>query len=50
MKEFQDKAMRMRISKLRSGIATCSKAKNPENCKKSLQSKISKLQLRADKL
>ncbi len=50
MKNLQNKAMRMRIAKLRSGISSCSKAKNSENCKKSLQSKISKLQLKQDKL
>jgi len=43
MKSFKDKAMQMRISKLRSGMAQCTKAKNVENCKKSLQSKITKL-------
>jgi hypothetical protein len=50
MKNLKDKAMRMRIQKLRSGLGSCGKAKNPENCKKSLQSKITKLQSKLDKI
>jgi len=50
MRAFKKRAMTMRIEKLKSGMATCNKAKNSENCQKSLQSKILKLQLKADKI
>jgi hypothetical protein len=49
MKGYKTKALGMRIQKLRSGMSTCNKAKNSENCKKSLQAKITKIQLKIDK-
>jgi gas vesicle protein len=49
MKRFKEKALQMRIEKLRSGMSTCNKAKNSEGCQKSLQSKITKLQAKVDK-
>jgi len=50
IRQFKNKAMRMRIEKLRSGMSSCNKAKNSDTCKKSLQSQISKLQVKADKI
>ena len=49
IKRFKEKALQMRIEKLRSGMSTCGKAKNSDACKKSLQNKITKLQAKADK-
>jgi len=49
IKGFKNKGMRMRIEKLRSGMGQCGKAKNSDSCKKSLQSKITKLQMKLDK-
>lgn len=49
MRAYKDRAMQIRIEKLKSGLASCTKAKNKENCQKSIQSKITKLQTRKDK-
>jgi len=50
MKGFKQKALKIRVQKLRSGISTCGKSKNQSNCQKSLQSKITKLQMKLDKI
>lgn len=50
MKGFKTKALSIRIGKLRSGMSACNKAKNSENCKKSLQAKITKVQSKIDKI
>lgn len=50
MKGFKQRAMKMRIEKLRSGMSVCNKAKNSENCQKSLQLKITKLQDRLNSI
>lgn len=42
MKQYEDKAARMELNKLKAGLSTCAKAKNPENCRKGLKNKISK--------
>jgi len=48
MRDFKNKALRMQMDKLKSGIGVCRKAKNSNNCKKSLQAKIGKLQIKID--
>ena len=50
MKGFKQKALSIRIDKLRSGMGQCNKAKNSENCKKSLQAKITKVQKKIDSI
>ncbi len=50
MRSIKNKAFRMRLDKLKSGMSICGKAKNPDGCKKSLQNKISSLQKRIDKI
>jgi hypothetical protein len=50
MKGFKTRGMRMRIEKLRSGMSACNKAKNSENCQKSLQKKITRLQTKFDRI
>ena len=50
MKQYKDKALNMRIEKLRSGISVCNKAKNPDACKQSLQKRIAKLQTKVDRV
>ena len=50
MKGFKNKALSIRMDKLRSGMGQCGKAKNSENCKKSLQAKITKVQKKIDSI
>jgi len=50
LKHYKDRALGLRIEKLRSGISTCNKAKNPEACKQSLQNQLNKLQSKSDSL
>ncbi len=50
MRQYKSKALRLKIDKLKSGLGRCAKAKNVENCKKSLQSKIKKTQEKIAKI
>jgi len=50
MRSYKNKALTMKIAKLRSGMSTCNKAKNADACKKSLQKKIGKLQSKVDNI
>jgi hypothetical protein len=47
--QFKERALTMRIAKIRSGISTCNKAKNADACKKSLHKHLTKLQKRTNK-
>ncbi len=50
LKSQKDKALRLRMQKLKSGLGVCAKAQNSENCKDSLQKKIGNVQNKLTKL
>jgi hypothetical protein len=49
MKQYKDRALQLRIAKIRSGMSTCNKAKNADACKRSLQKQLDKLQAKEEK-
>ena len=50
VKRVRTQAIKAQISKLKSGMSSCSQAKNPDKCKAALNTKISKLQSRLSKI
>jgi hypothetical protein len=43
LRQFRNKALQAKISKMQSGIAACNNSKNPEKCKAALKNKIDKV-------